>query len=152
MIHTLQLKLRPFEVSPYVCTGKPCVCNVRYVRGGATRAHINVTTITNFLKFRLPACIVWFHYAPSSIIWWFLDNFFLLSVQVALKNKKKGYTKTKQAADILCCCQGGYDIPENSLKKGNACSLNTSSLAHEALTNTNSGLLITQHADLLIPP
>ena len=49
-------------------------------------------TITNFLtklKFRLPACIVWFHYAPSSIIWWFLDNFFLLSVQVALKKKKK---------------------------------------------------------------
>ena len=62
------------------------------MRGRATRAHINVTTITNFLtklKFRLPACIVWFHYAPSSIIWWFLDNFFLLSVQVALKKKKK---------------------------------------------------------------
>ena len=61
-----------------------------------------MTTITNFLtklKFRLPACIVWFHYAPSSIIWWFLDNFFLLSVQVALKKKKK---KNNELMCITC--------------------------------------------------
>ena len=64
----------------------------RYLRGGATRAH-NVTTFTNVLtklKFRLPACIVWFYYASSSIIWWFLDKFFfLLSVLVSLKEKEK---------------------------------------------------------------
>ena len=27
-IHTLELKLWPFKVFPYVCIGKPCVCNV----------------------------------------------------------------------------------------------------------------------------
>ena len=82
LIHALELKLRPFEVSPYVYTGKPCVCNVsaHALREGRDHAHMNVTTFTNFLtklKFRLPSCIVWFHYASSSIIiWCFLDNFF----------------------------------------------------------------------------
>ena len=28
--HTLEFKLQPFEVFPYVCIGKPCVCNVLY--------------------------------------------------------------------------------------------------------------------------
>ena len=28
LIHALELKLRPFKVYPYVCIGKPCVCNV----------------------------------------------------------------------------------------------------------------------------
>ena len=27
LIHTLELKLRPFEVSPYACIGKLCNCN-----------------------------------------------------------------------------------------------------------------------------
>ena len=28
LIHTLELKLWHFKVLPYVCTGKPCICNV----------------------------------------------------------------------------------------------------------------------------
>ena len=28
LIHTLELKLWHFKVFSYVCTGKPCVCNV----------------------------------------------------------------------------------------------------------------------------
>ena len=28
LIHTLELKLCPLKCFPYVCTGKPCVCNV----------------------------------------------------------------------------------------------------------------------------
>ena len=27
-IHTLELKLRLLDCSPYVCIGKPCICNV----------------------------------------------------------------------------------------------------------------------------
>ena len=63
------------------------------------RAHINVTTFTNFLtklKFRLPACIVWFHYVPSSIIWWFLDNFFF-----CLVFRSPCYTLSRKKKKIL---------------------------------------------------
>ena len=28
LIHTLELKFWHFEVPPYVCIGKPCICNV----------------------------------------------------------------------------------------------------------------------------
>ena len=28
LIHALELKLRPFKVHPYVCIGKPRLCNV----------------------------------------------------------------------------------------------------------------------------
>ena len=28
LINTLELKLRLLECSPYVCIGKPCICNV----------------------------------------------------------------------------------------------------------------------------
>ena len=51
LIHTLELKLWHLEVSPYVCTGKPCICNVfrpRATLGAGPRAHINVTTFTHF--------------------------------------------------------------------------------------------------------
>ena len=49
-IHTLQLKLWPFQVFPCLYR-KPCVCNVfrpRATWGAGPRAHINVTTITHF--------------------------------------------------------------------------------------------------------
>ena len=51
LIHTLELKLRHFDVSPYACIGKPCICNVfrpHATWGAGLRAHINVTTFTNF--------------------------------------------------------------------------------------------------------
>ena len=53
LIYTLELKLQPFEVFPYVCTGKPYVCNVfrpRSTWGVWSRAHMNVTTITRFVQ------------------------------------------------------------------------------------------------------
>ena len=94
MIHTLQLKLWPFEVSPYVCIGSHAFAMfppTRYVRGGATRAHKrdDLYPISSKFEYRLPACIVWLYYASSSTMWWFSDNFFLLSVLVSLKKKKK---------------------------------------------------------------
>ena len=54
----------------------------RYVRGAALCAHKrdDLYQLLTKLKFRLPACIVWPYYAPSSTVWWFSDHFFLLSV------------------------------------------------------------------------
>ena len=52
LIHTLQLKLQQFEVSPYVCIGKPCTCNVYRppaTCGAGLRAHMKVTTFTQFI-------------------------------------------------------------------------------------------------------
>ena len=74
----------------------------RYVRGGVTRAHKrdDLYQLLTKLKFRLPACIVWFHYASSSIIGWFLDNFFLLSVLVSLK-LHTNYTLSRKKKKIL---------------------------------------------------
>ena len=51
MIHASELKLQHFEVFPYVCTGKPYVCNVsaHALREWAwPRALMNVTTFTRF--------------------------------------------------------------------------------------------------------
>ena len=42
LIHTLQLKLWPFEVFPYVCIGSHVFATF------SAHAHINVTTITQF--------------------------------------------------------------------------------------------------------
>ena len=42
LIHTLKLKLRPFEVTTYVCIGShavECFLPTHYVRGGATHAY-----------------------------------------------------------------------------------------------------------------
>ena len=53
LIHALELKLQPFEVFLYVCTGKPYVCSVFRPRakwGVRSRAHMNVTTITRFVQ------------------------------------------------------------------------------------------------------
>ena len=53
LIHTLELKIWHFKVFPYVCIGKPYVCNVlrpRATWGAWPRAHINVMTITQFVQ------------------------------------------------------------------------------------------------------
>ena len=83
LIHTLESKLRPFEVFPYVYTGKPCICNVsahalREGRGQARTSTWRPSPFLSKLMYRLPACIVWLYYASSSPMWWFTDNFFCL--------------------------------------------------------------------------
>ena len=101
LIHTLQLKLRHFEVSPYVCIGKPCICNVfrpRATWGVGLRAHINVTTFTQFILHRLPVCIVWLYCTSSSTMWRFPDNSFFFCLVCGLLEKK--FEKlTVQASD-----------------------------------------------------
>ena len=52
--HALELRLQPFEVSPYVCMGKPCICNVD-----------DLYPMWSKLAYRLPACII-FYYASGS--------------------------------------------------------------------------------------
>ena len=65
----------------------------RATRGAGPRAHINVTTFTNFLtklQFRLPACIYGSTMHPARLYGGFGQFFFsLLSVLVALKERKK---------------------------------------------------------------
>ena len=91
LTHTLEVKLRPFEIFPYVYIGSHAVAMFSatcYVRGGASRTHKrdDLNQLLTKLKFMLPACIVWFYYASSSIIWWFPDNFFFYLVyKLALK-------------------------------------------------------------------
>ena len=96
LIHALKWKLQPFEVSPCLYR-KPCICTV--FRPCTTweaglRAHLSVTTFTNFDKiFNVQAaclhCIVWFYYVSSSIIWWFSDNFFFCLVCGPFEKKGK---------------------------------------------------------------
>ena len=66
LIHALELKLRPFEVTPYVCIGSHAFAMfppTRYVRGGATRAQggDDLYPIWSKLKYKLSACIVWLY-------------------------------------------------------------------------------------------
>ena len=52
-IYTFKLKICPLEFSPYVCIGKPCICNVSahaLHEWAQLRAHINVTTFTRFAQ------------------------------------------------------------------------------------------------------
>ena len=44
LIHVLELKLQPFEVTPYSCN----IFRPRATWEAGPRAHINVTTITHF--------------------------------------------------------------------------------------------------------
>ena len=58
LIHTLELKLRLLECSPYVCIGKPCICNVstfgvRYLE-------------TRYVDDPLPNIAIWM---PIFIVW-----------------------------------------------------------------------------------
>ena len=53
LIHTLELKLWYFENFPYVCIGKPCICNVlrpRVTWWAWPGARISVTTITRLAQ------------------------------------------------------------------------------------------------------
>ena len=62
LIHTLELKLRYFEVSSYACIGKPCICNVfcpRVMCGAGLRAHINGLPNLVKIEVRLSACILY---------------------------------------------------------------------------------------------
>ena len=83
LIHVLELKLRPFKVFPYVCIGKPCICNVfrpRATWGAELRAHINVTTFTKCGQNWSISCLLALYGSTKHpAMWWFPDLFFLLS-------------------------------------------------------------------------
>ena len=65
-----------------------CFTPTRYVRGVATRAHAidDHYPLLSKLMYRLPACIL--YCVSSSTMWWFSDNFFLLSVWSPRKRRK----------------------------------------------------------------
>ena len=101
LIHVLELKLRPFKVFPCLyreAMRLQCFPPTNFVRGGASCAHKrdDLYQLLTKLKLRLPACIVLFHYAPSSIIWWFLDNFFF-----CLVFRSPCYTLSKKKQNII---------------------------------------------------
>ena len=61
LIHTLELKLWHFEVFPYVCMWKPCVCNV------SRPLYVSVRYLEN--------SSIWLaEYGPGYSVW-FLDIF-----------------------------------------------------------------------------
>ena len=64
LIHALELKLWPFEVSPYVCIGK--ALHLQCFQ--PTRAHKrdDLYPIWSKREYRLSVCIVWLYYAASS--------------------------------------------------------------------------------------
>ena len=65
LIHTLELKLWHFEVSPYVCMWKPCVCNV------SRPLYVSVRYLENsfWLAEYGPGYSVWFLDIHSSSSW-----------------------------------------------------------------------------------
>ena len=72
MIHTLELN---FEVFPYVCMWKPCICNV------SRPLYVSVRYLEN--------SSIWLaEYGPGYSVW-FLDIFFLLSVSVLSQKREK---------------------------------------------------------------
>ena len=69
LIHTLELKLWHFEVFPYVCIGKPCVCNVFHPRATWNTRGVRYLETQNWSTYRQfalygstvhPRCIMWF--------------------------------------------------------------------------------------------
>ena len=92
LIYAIELKLQPLEVSPYVCTGKPYICNVfrpRSTWGVWSCAHMNVTTITQFVQ--ICSMHASRHYGTTSYTvlhsgQWF---FFLLLVSATWLEKKR---------------------------------------------------------------
>ena len=99
LIHTLELKLRPFEVAPYVCIGSHAFAMfsahaLREGRGHALRAHINVTTITHFDQNWCIGCLLALYGStmhPAQLcggfrttMWWFLDNFFTVILWISI--------------------------------------------------------------------
>ena len=100
LIHTLELKIRHFEVSPYVCIGKPCICNVFRpcaTWGVGLCAHVYMTTFARFVqKWNMgiePACTVRLYNAVCLYYVDFPDNFFFCLVcWLAWKKQIKIYT------------------------------------------------------------
>ena len=89
LIHTLELKLQPFEVIPWLyreAIHLQCFMRMRYVINGEypfrTRTYYadDLYSIWSKLEYRLPTCIVWLYYTSSLTMRRFPDNFFLLSV------------------------------------------------------------------------
>ena len=97
LIHTLELKLQPFEVIPWLyreAIHLQCFMRMRYVINGEypfrTRTYYadDLYSIWSKLEYRLPTCIVWLYYTSSLTMRRFPDNFFLLSVWTPWKNNK----------------------------------------------------------------
>ena len=107
LIHTLQLKLRHFEVSPYVCIGKPCMCNVFHpcaTWAAGLRVHINVMTFTQFIQNWSIGCLLAL-YGSSSTMWRFLDNSLFCLVCGLLGEQKKYRLPATMHPARLC---GGF--------------------------------------------
>ena len=88
LIHTLELKLWYFEVFPYVCMWKPCVCNIV-----SRPLYVSVRYLENS-SFWLA------EYGPGYSVW-FLDFFFLLSVSVLSKKKERKRGQVTRP-DVIC--------------------------------------------------
>ena len=81
MIDALELKLRPFEVSPYVCIGSHAFAMFAHKKNYRRTGYVDDPLLNIvYVAIWMPACIVWLYYASSSIVCWFSDHFFLLSV------------------------------------------------------------------------
>ena len=80
LIHTLELKLRHFEVSPYVCTGSHAFAMFAHKKNYGRAGYVDdpVPNIA-YMGIWMPTCIVWLYYASSSIIW-FSDHLFFCLV------------------------------------------------------------------------
>ena len=100
LIHALELKLRPFKVFPYVCIGKPCVCNVFRPRAtwktGNTHG-VRYLEIFSKLEYTLFACFVWLYCACIVV---FL-TIFLLSDYTRSRTKKKFMEELGALGDVI---------------------------------------------------
>ena len=89
LIHALQFKLQPFEVSPYVCIGSHAFAMFAHKKNYGRAGYVD-DPLPNivYMAIWILACIVGLYYASSSTVWWFLDNFFSCLVCGPLEKKR----------------------------------------------------------------
>ena len=86
LIHTLELKLRHFEVLPYVCIVRHAFAMFAHKKNHGHAGYVD-DPLPNIIYCMyvcmyvcmgiwMPASIVWLYYASSLIIWWFSDYIF----------------------------------------------------------------------------
>ena len=69
-IDTLELKLRPFEVSPYVCIGSHTLAMFAHKKNYGRAGYVD-DPLPNivYIAIWMPACIIWLYYASCSTVW-----------------------------------------------------------------------------------
>ena len=112
LIHAFESKLRPFEVFPYVCIGSHAFAMfsahaLREKRG--IPAHTNVTTFTYFGQNWSIDCLLCMALLSIQLCGGF-GHFFLLSVQVALKKKKKKMSYYRSRCNLYHMKQFSYTL------------------------------------------